>query len=139
MKRERSAGIIVFRRIGGKISYLLLHYATKSSHWDFPKGHVEKGETPRKAALREVKEETGIKDLQLLDGFEAEIAYYYQKDAQQFFKEVVFFLGETKTEQVKLSKEHVGFRWAAYSTAMKQLTYDKARMELQKADAFLKL
>ena len=57
MKREKSAGAIVFRKEKEPV-YLLLHYEAK--HWDFPKGHVEKNETDEQTVRREIQEETGI-------------------------------------------------------------------------------
>ena len=49
MPLEKSAGAIIFRK-NKKIKYLLLHYPSASKtqakdYWDFPKGHIEKGET----------------------------------------------------------------------------------------------
>lgn len=137
MTRERSAGTVVFRREDGEISYLLLHYATESRHWDFPKGKIEKGEFAHQAAVREVREETGITDLHLLDGFQVEISYYFTRDKQVIYKEVVFFLAETRTAEVRISHEHIGFRWVSYDTALKQLTYENAKEVLRKAHAHL--
>ncbi|MDZ4384915.1 MAG: NUDIX domain-containing protein, partial [Candidatus Moranbacteria bacterium] len=61
---EKSVGAVVFRKkeTGGK-EFLLLHYP--SGHWDFPKGHIESGETEEGTLRREVEEETGLKDLKL--------------------------------------------------------------------------
>ena len=61
MKNERSAGIVFFRKIQNDIDFLLLNYP--SGHWDLVKGHIESGEKPRDAAIRESKEETGITDI----------------------------------------------------------------------------
>lgn len=54
MKYEKSCGAIVIE--DGKV-LLVKHNA---GHWDFPKGHVEEGETEFETAIREVKEETNI-------------------------------------------------------------------------------
>lgn len=137
MQRVRSAGLIVFRRDAGTRKFLLLHYATKSGHWDLPKGKIEKGEDAHATARRELKEETGITAIRMIDGFQAEIAYYFTEGGQTFYKEVVFFLAETDAEDVKLSHEHIGHRWLSLDSALKQLTYDTAKGVLQKADAFL--
>src|SRR5690606_2169281 len=55
-----SAGVVVVRDTPEGWRYLLLRAFT---HWDFPKGMVEPGEDPLSAAVREVKEETLIEDL----------------------------------------------------------------------------
>ena len=62
-RSERSAGFIVYRLDDdGSRKYLLLDYGR---HWDFPKGHLEKGEDDLAAAMRELTEETGIGDIQV--------------------------------------------------------------------------
>ncbi len=57
MKKERSAGIVLFLEKSEEILFLLLHYPT--GHWDFVKGKIESGETEIETAVREAKEETG--------------------------------------------------------------------------------
>ena len=68
MKEEVSAGIILFN---DNKDFLLLNYPSK--HWDFVKGKMETGETEHETALRETNEETGINDVEFLDGFKEEI------------------------------------------------------------------
>ena len=137
MQREQSAGLILFRQQGKNIQYLLLHYATKNQHWDFPKGHIEKGETAHDAAKRETIEETGLRNFYILEGFETMISYYFQKEGKTIFKEVQFYVAEATDSAVTLSHEHIGFRWVTYSTALKQLTYETARDALRKAHVYV--
>lgn len=127
-----SAGFIVFNK--GK--FLLLHYG--AGHWDFPKGHIEKGETIEEAARRELEEETGIKDIYIVPGFEEKLGYFFKRDGKIVHKEVVFFLAETKTSSVKLSHEHIGYKWLSYHEALAQLTFKSAKDILSKAEKFLK-
>ena len=68
---------------------------------------MEKDETPHETALRETKEETGISDVEFLDGFEEEIEYYFYADKQEIHKKVIFFLGKTETIDIILSYEHL--------------------------------
>ena len=139
---ELSAGVIVFRKESNKTLYLLLHYGNRQTpddvgHWDFPKGHVEKGEHMQETALRELKEETGITDVTLLDNFKETISYFFKKDGQPISKKVIFFLAETKQQQVKLSFEHIGFQWLPYEEALQQATFKNAKQVLEKANKFL--
>jgi bis(5'-nucleosidyl)-tetraphosphatase len=132
-RNQRSAGVIVYRRDPATKQrlFLLLDYG---KHWDFPKGHVEKGEDDRTAALREVDEETGIKDVELEPEFSHLITYFFRDRAKQLIrKDVIFFLGETRTEEVKLSHEHSGFAFLPYEPALKRATYPKAKEVLRKA------
>ena len=96
MPVEKSAGAIIFRRENDKIYYLSLHYpssATRAAakgeeegkpssskapkeYWDLPKGHIEKGEKEIETVRREVEEETGLKDIEFLEGFKEWIKYF---------------------------------------------------------------
>lgn len=136
MPKEKSCGTVVFRRAKEGIRYLLLHY--ESGHWDFPKGHQEKNEKDEQTALRELKEETGIDEIEFADGFRETINYYYKKESETIFKEVIFFLVQSATDEVTLSKEHIGYVWMNYEHASKRLTFNSAKELLKKADEFLK-
>ncbi len=136
MPSEKSCGIVVFREELPKRLYLLLHY--EEGHWDFAKGHVEAGEGETDTALRELKEETGLTDIELIFGFRERVEYFYKRDGQTFHKEVYYFLGRTDTKEIKLSYEHVGFEWLPYAAAVKRLTYENSREVLRKAETVLK-
>jgi bis(5'-nucleosidyl)-tetraphosphatase len=135
---ERSAGAVVFimsSNGSGKPEYLLLHYT--AGHWDFPKGNIEAGETEKEAAAREIREETGIADVEFVEGFRQIISYRYRKARRLVNKEVVLFLARTKTRDVTISHEHIGFAWKDYDEAMKQLTYKNAKSLLEAAAQFM--
>ena len=130
MLEERSAGSIIYRQSSEGKMYLLLNYP--SGHWDFVKGNIEKGETFKQTVLREIREETGILDITFVDGFEDKIEYHYQRDGQVIHKEVVFFLSNTKTDQVVLSHEHLDYTWLNFSDALEKLTYKTAQKLFKK-------
>ena len=134
MINERSAGCVLFNEVTGKC--LLLHYTT--GHWDFPKGKIEKGEKDVDTVVREVEEETGITDIEFIDGFKETVKYFYRRDGQLVSKEVVFFLAKTNTENVRLSHEHIGFVWLTFDSAMQKTTYNNSKILLKKAEAFIK-
>jgi bis(5'-nucleosidyl)-tetraphosphatase len=135
MLNEKSCGAVVYIR-NPNVKYLLLQY--EAGHWDFVKGNVEAGENEQQTAVRELGEETGITDAKFIDGFKETISYFYKRQGATVLKEVVFFLMETKTANVKLSFEHIGFIWLTYDDAMRRLTFKNARDVLQKADQFLR-
>ncbi|HXK31946.1 MAG TPA: bis(5'-nucleosyl)-tetraphosphatase [Candidatus Paceibacterota bacterium] len=141
MPVEKSAGVIIFRKSEGKLFYLLLHYPRGSRrpkpYWDFPKGHIEKGEKPIMTARRETSEETGLTNIVFIKGFEEKIKYFFEFKGKTILKFVVFYLAETKTKRVKISKEHMGYKWLPFGKALKQLKFQNAKATLKKADGFL--
>ena len=134
MKEEISAGIILFNEVD-KRKFLLLNYPSK--HWDFVKGKMEKGETPHETAIRETKEETGISDVEFIEGFEEEIEYYFYAENQEIHKKVIFFLGKTQTTEIVLSHEHLDFIWLEFENALSKTTYENAKNLLKKSKTFL--
>jgi len=130
--QERSAGIIVFRKgEEGQRHFLLLDYGR---YWDYPKGHVEAGEDERAAALRELAEETGIADVELMDDFRHEFTYFFRPPGRGLIrKTVVFFLGEAQSDQVTLSHEHVGYEWLKGEEALTRVKYPTAKEVMQAA------
>ena len=132
MGRETSAGVVLRRNVRCR-EYLLLDYG---SHWDFPKGHIEAGEDPQTAAMRELQEETGIRDARLVPDFTHSMRYFYRKAGEGMMKVVIYFLADTLTGEVTLSHEHSGYAWLPYEDALKRLTFRNARDLLAKAEAF---
>jgi len=61
-----SAGAIILREIEGKLKIGLAHHSRAIKSWVLPKGHVEEGESIEQAALREIYEETGLGNVQLI-------------------------------------------------------------------------
>ena len=135
MIKETSAGIILYRKDNTKKLFLLLHYP--SGHWDFVKGKMEKNETTHETAIRETKEETGITDIVFVENFEECIGYDFKYQGELVQKKVVFFLAETKTEEIKISHEHSGYTWMDYNSSIEKLTFDNAKTILTKAQKLL--
>ncbi|MFN3919993.1 MAG: bis(5'-nucleosyl)-tetraphosphatase [Methylohalobius sp.] len=114
-----SAGVVVVRFMDHPRYLLLRAFA----HWDFPKGLVEPGEAPLAAAIREVREETGLSDLVFRWG-----ETYCETPPYGQGKVARYYLAESPTGEVQLPvspelghPEHHEFRW---------LTYDEARQLL---------
>ena len=119
-----------------EVKYLLLHY--QAGHWDFVKGNVESGESEKDTVVRELREETGIADATFIESFREKIEYFYRRQGTTIHKEVVFFLIQTYTEEVKISYEHIGYTWLNYQQALEKLTFKNAKNVLQKAHNMLK-
>ena len=138
-REERSAGFLIFQRRGephaGDIRYLLLNYGR---HWDFAKGHVDDGESDLDAAVRELREETGIRDFTPVPDFQQEIVYFFRSARHGLIrKTVMFFLAEVSKADVILSEEHVGYDFLSFEPAVKRATFAAAKELLRAAHARL--
>lgn len=132
---EKSCGVVVFRNTNKERLFLVLLYPGR--HWDFPKGHVELNETEIQTAKRELEEETGIKDITLIDGYREQISYIFKHKKKIINKEVIYFLGETKTKEIQISHEHIGHKWLPYDEAFNKVTFENAKNLLSASKKYL--
>ncbi len=131
---ERSAGAVVFRRTPEGRVYLLLQNAGR---WDFPKGGIEEGESEMDTARREIEEEAGLKDLEILPGFRRTVEYFYRRDKMNVHKRVTYLLARTDEALVRISYEHQAFGWYAYPEAEEKASYMNSKKILAEAEEFI--
>ena len=132
VRDETSAGGVVFRLDGGHPLYLLIRDSYQN--WGFPKGHLEVGENPEAAALREVSEETGLSDLSIRGSIDT-IDWFFRFRGQLIHKVCHFFLMQTR-ESSTLPQRAEGItacRWSAYEDASSLVSYPNARDVLRRA------
>ena len=135
MLEERSAGVVVFHSENGVIRYLLLKNGR--SKYDLPKGNIEVGESELSAAVREAREETGLGDIGLVDGFSERITYFYLRPGGiRVHKSVRYYFGMTNDKDVKISDEHTAFAWLTLEEILKTNVYDNTKGLLSKADSY---
>jgi 8-oxo-dGTP pyrophosphatase MutT (NUDIX family) len=130
--RETSAGGVVYRLFEGGALFLLIRDSYQN--WGFPKGHLESGERAEDAALREVREETGLGDLALRGQIET-IDWYFRFRGQLIHKVCHFYLMET-TQADTLPQQAEGItacQWVAYEDARTAISYANARKVLGRA------
>lgn len=136
-RRDKSAGVIVFHRGDSGCRFLLLlSRLTKRPLWEFPKGGVDEGETVAEAALRELREETGLGGdvIRIIDEFQHREEYRFTSgrgdNRTLIRKEVTYFLAESLSTDVKLSAHEASqFAWLTLDDAIRKLKY-KARREM---------
>jgi 8-oxo-dGTP pyrophosphatase MutT (NUDIX family) len=146
---ERSGGVIPFRSGDGEtLLYLVLHSATvrnPRAKWEFPKGGMEQGESPRDTAAREFLEETSLVDWSFREGFERTLSYTYLRRGRKVLKTVTYYLVEVRDDApLAKSAEHVEdgaghwFHWGTFDEICKLLYHAKIRQVFSEADAWLK-
>ena len=135
MRKQKSAGIVLFRNISNENEFLLLNYP--QGHWDFIKGKIEQNETPHETAIRETKEETGISNIEFINGFEEFVEYDFRFKREDIHKKVIFFFAKTGEKKIRLSHEHNDYLWLEYNDALKKTTFRNAKNVLSKANEFL--
>ncbi|MBO3769155.1 MAG: NUDIX domain-containing protein [Candidatus Brockarchaeota archaeon] len=133
--KEKSAGFIVFTRENDCLKYLFLKVGGRL---DFPKGNIEENEDELSAALRELKEESGIEKIRILPGFRKVLNYYYKRsDGALVSKTLILFLGEALDKNVSVSWEHESFEWLSLSEALSRIKYAGYKEILKEAEEFV--
>jgi tRNA nucleotidyltransferase (CCA-adding enzyme) len=135
-KYIRSCGIIPFRVKGKSVQFLLVKNI--GGHWEFPKGHMEKGETERQTAKREFCEETGLKIKKILKySYFEHYTYVWKGKTKQ--KKVTYFLGHVYDGKVVVPEDELtDFVWLSYPAALKKLTHSEIREVFRDAKVELK-
>ncbi len=121
VRGDEVAVIVPVRRAAGGRKVLAL-----------PKGHVDPGETAPEAALREVREETGMTG-ELVEEL-GEVRYWYQRGGRKIPKLVTFFLFEYRSgTEADHDAEVEEVRWLPLAKAAEDLSYKGEREMVQRA------
>jgi len=136
MKKDQSLGVVVVCK-GAVPRYLLVHHQT--GHWAFPKGHQKEGETSIETVQRELYEETGLKNITILEDTRFTEKYIMNNDTE---KTVHFFIGFSNEvcggPIDKFKYEISEAKWVTYDEAKELLTYIEARNVLDEVLEYLK-
>jgi ADP-ribose pyrophosphatase YjhB (NUDIX family) len=129
---ETSSGGVVFRRADCELIFLLIR--DPYGNWGLPKGHLEGGETPIEAAVREVAEETGLAELDVIDQLPT-IDWYFKDGQAIVHKFCHFFLMECPAGEARPQGEEgiTECIWLPLDGALGTLSYENAREVLRAA------
>ncbi len=128
---EKSCGAVVFTELDGQRYYVLV----KGGYVGLPKGHMEKGESERQTAVREVQEETCVKT-QLIPGFRRVVVYHMPNGND---KRVAYFLAKFDHQEAHQNpEEFLKVLVLPYPDALRALTFENDRITLRSAERFLR-
>ncbi|MFO0862334.1 MAG: NUDIX domain-containing protein [Candidatus Saccharibacteria bacterium] len=133
--REYSSGGIVFRVVDSSIEILLLQ--DLKTRWSIPKGHIESGETPKQAALREVSEETNLKELKIHSKLD-KIHFFYRMEGKLIFMTNFIYLIESTNHNETIKTEDdapwiTDVQWFEAEQAYDILEYKATKIILREA------
>ena len=143
LKFRKGVFVVVYKKEKNKVLYLVLKRKLHWKGWEFSKGGVEKKENLRKAVIREIKEETGLKAAKIID-MKIKGKYNYKK----MYKDRPGIKGmswhlfkvEVRNKKVKIDKkEHSSYTWKSYKQAVKMLTHSEQRRCLRLVNSKLSL
>ncbi|HEU5004535.1 MAG TPA: NUDIX domain-containing protein [Candidatus Saccharimonadales bacterium] len=124
--REPTAGGIVYRpsKKNPQTVEILLIQDSKG-RWTIPKGHIEEGETARQTAQREITEETGLKEMQVLDWL-GKINFRYRRGNSLVLMTTEIFLvkAQGNTDEVKPEKWMTSLGWLPATDALEKIEYE---------------
>lgn len=122
--REPTSGGIVFRRDkNGQVEILLIQDA--KDRWTIPKGHIEEGETAKQTAEREIGEEAGLHQVDILDWL-GKIHFRYRRVDKLVLMTTQIYLVRAKGDTDKIAKEEWmnDIRWFSFHDALDAIEYE---------------
>ena len=136
VREEKSAGGVVVRTRGGVPHVLLIR--DPYQNWGLPKGHLEQGEDAPTAAIREVREETGLVALEMGPEL-GSIDWYFRQQEGLIHKFCSFFLMHSSNGDVspEVAEGITECEWLPADEAITRITYENAREMIRAAVRYL--
>ena len=125
-----SAGGIILREVEGQLKIALAQHAQATNSWVLPKGHVEAGETLEETALREIYEETGLDNVQLITHLGTIMRETLKSNGDVEEKTIHLFLAYApgnSNPQVPTDPRFIAVSWFSPQEALKLLPYESER------------
>jgi ADP-ribose pyrophosphatase YjhB (NUDIX family) len=123
--REPTSGGMVFRRNEKTNEVEILLIQDAKDRWTIPKGHIEEGETAKETAEREIREETGLQEMKVLNWL-GKINFRYRRATSLVLMTTEIFLVQAKGDTNKLQPEDWmnGIKWFSAKEALDKIEYE---------------
>ncbi len=132
---DQSYGVVPLYKTSTDMQVLLVHQIGRRGDrfWTLPKGHPETGESPEIAALRELKEETGVEAVTLAPEHSFSMHYQFIFEGNTIDKTVTFFLGYVEHQKTVLSQpeEIAALGWFGKAEALEKVSHTEVRRILE--------
>jgi bis(5'-nucleosidyl)-tetraphosphatase len=135
-KIVHSYGIIPIRKTETGLEMLVIHMygSAGGTHWTFPKGRPEPGETALQSALRECREEVSLTPVQVWEDAPIIETYTFTHEDTQIEKTVTFYIGVIEQGEVRIQPEEiVEALWLPLTAVAERLTHESAQTVYSKA------
>lgn len=138
MQKEAFGIIPVYKKKDSIIFLLVQHNEDNPKHWGFPKGHAKGAESKKETAIRELKEETGIWGVDVLDDVPLIENYTFVRNGVTISKVVTYFIGFVKSRKVTIQAEEIAdYMWGSYEETRGLITFQEGREILRQAQEYL--
>jgi len=123
----------VICRRGHDVGVQVLLIQDAKNRWTIPKGHIEDGEDARETAIREIGEETGLKNVKVLD-YMGQVDFKFQReDALVLMTTQVYLMEALGGEDVQKEEWMNGIHWFDAKDALEMVEYDDVRTLVEEA------
>jgi len=124
---ELAYGVVPLQLRDGKWYAFIVHRTKSGGFWEFPKGHMNEGETQLETAERELEEETGLNLVYVLHKEPLIETYRYEAEGDVRHKQVTYYLGMVQGEAALREGEVDDGRWVPLEEAENHVTHETSR------------
>ena len=105
--------------------FLILKKKGRWVGWQFAQGKLDEKESKEEALVREIQEETGLKEIKIVKKLPFRADYRFKENKEEVHKFLTFYLVNVSKGDIVLSHEHSDFKWCSYKEALESIKFNK--------------